>query len=67
MTFMRGGCLCIPSEMDRVNNLTVAMNNLEVTHACLTTSTISQIQPDHVSSLEHLLVGGEPLSKTEYF
>lgn len=67
MTLIRGGCICIPSEHDRLNNITGVMNDLNVTHACLTTTTIAEIEPKYIPSLENLFVGGEPLTSSEFF
>jgi amino acid adenylation domain-containing protein len=62
-TLTHGGCLCIPSEADRQNDLARAMERMQVNQACLTSSVANLIQPSEVPSLKHLTLGGEPASK----
>ncbi|OJJ08464.1 hypothetical protein ASPVEDRAFT_77120 [Aspergillus versicolor CBS 583.65] len=54
-----GGCICIPSDVDRETNLAVAARRLEVNWALLTPSTARLIAPDEVPSLKTLVLGGE--------
>ncbi|KAI3581769.1 hypothetical protein IWW34DRAFT_903772 [Fusarium oxysporum f. sp. albedinis] len=63
-TLLHGGCVCVPSEHDRMNNLAGAINSLNVTQAYLTTTLASQLLPDQVPGLQVLSVGGERV--TEY-
>lgn len=58
-----GGCLCIPSEAERQNDLPRAMERMQVNQACLTPTVASLIQPSEVPSLKYLALGGEPPSK----
>lgn len=61
-TLIHGGCICIPSESDRMNNLEKSIQKLEVTHATLAPSTITDIlTPAKVPSLKVLILGGEPV------
>lgn len=60
-TLLTGGCVCIPSEHDRVNNITEYIRNNAVNHAILTPSFIGSIQPESVPSLKTLLLAGEPM------
>ncbi|PKX95422.1 acetyl-CoA synthetase-like protein [Aspergillus novofumigatus IBT 16806] len=54
-----GGCLCIPSERDRINDIAGFINRHRVTFANFCPS-ISRIpSPDSVPSLRTLMVGGE--------
>ena len=62
-TLTHGGCLCIPSEAERQNNLARAMERMQVNQACLTSTVASLIQPSEVPSLRYLALGGEPMSK----
>ena len=62
-TLTHGGCLCIPSEAERKNNLVRAMECMQVNQACLTPSLANVIQPSEVPSLKYLALGGEPMSK----
>lgn len=58
-TLILGGCVCIPSEEDRLNNLPEAMNRMRVEYAFLTPSVASLLQPDEIKTLQILACGGE--------
>ncbi|CAG9990176.1 unnamed protein product [Clonostachys byssicola] len=60
ITLATGGCICIPSEEDRLNNLARSIVDLEATLAFLTPSVTRTIQPSEVPSLKTLLLIGEP-------
>ncbi|KAI9371208.1 hypothetical protein BJX61DRAFT_548394 [Aspergillus egyptiacus] len=60
---MRGACVCIPSEEERLNDLTGAMQRLKVTWTFLTPSLACIIEPSTVPSLKVLACGGEKLSR----
>ena len=62
-TLTHGGCVCIPSEAERQNDLARAMERMQVNQACLTPTVVSLIQPSEVPSLKYLALGGEPPSK----
>ncbi|KAI1181191.1 non-ribosomal peptide synthetase [Nemania sp. FL0916] len=59
---MHGGCVCIPSDSDRMNNVPDFINRSEVNWALLTPSFIGTIQPESVPGLETLVLVGEPMS-----
>ncbi|KAL9593659.1 MAG: hypothetical protein Q9219_007450 [cf. Caloplaca sp. 3 TL-2023] len=61
-TLLTGGCICIPSEGERNNDIVGAINRLNVTKADLTSSFLNHIEPREVPSLEILILGGEPLT-----
>ncbi|RYP12476.1 hypothetical protein DL765_007330 [Monosporascus sp. GIB2] len=61
-TLSVGGCLCIPSEADRVNCLSAAIRNLKVNMAHMTPSVARVLDADIVPSLEVLGLGGEAIS-----
>jgi amino acid adenylation domain-containing protein len=65
-TMIGGGCICIPSEEMRLDDPAGAIRHFKATHACLTTTVASQIDPDVVVNLQCLFVGGEPLTTSEY-
>ncbi|KAL8773735.1 MAG: hypothetical protein Q9209_001503 [Squamulea sp. 1 TL-2023] len=54
-----GGCVCIPSEEDRVNNLPEAMNHMMVDLALLTPSVASLLRPADINTLKTLICCGE--------
>ena len=62
-TLLTGGCICIPSEEERNNDIVGAINRLKVTKADLTPSFLNNIDPREVTSLEVLILGGEPLTR----
>ena len=57
-----GGCVCIPSEDSRINDLAGSIQRLEATFAMLTPSSTKLIRPKNVPSLEMIMVGGEPIT-----
>ncbi|CBF87236.1 hypothetical protein AN9244.2 [Aspergillus nidulans FGSC A4] len=59
ITLCRGGCLCIPSEHDRMNDLPGLINRLAVTHALLTPSVALFLSPESVPMLQMLGFVGE--------
>lgn len=58
-TLMMGGCICVPSELERQNDVAGAINRLEVNSADLTPSVARLIDPDAVPGLKVLKLGGE--------
>lgn len=54
-----GATLCVPSEHDRVNALGKAISRMGVTWAMQTSSMLSTIDPDSVSTLQTLILGAE--------
>jgi len=62
-TLMRGGCVCVPSDEDRMNNLAAVINKLGVNLMDLTTTVASFLQPSEVPMVKTLGLGGEPVTK----
>ena len=62
-TLTFGGCVCIPSEEDRVNNVTRVINSMKVDYALLTPSFASLIDPNEVPGLRTLALAGESLKQ----
>lgn len=58
-TLVFGGCVCIPSEEDRVNNISEVMNRMKVDLALLTPSVANLLRPDDVTTLKTLICAGE--------
>lgn len=66
-TLSVGGCLCIPSESDRNNRLTGAINDAKANWLCLTPSVSETLVPTGLPSLKTLVFAGEKLqSKTAF-
>lgn len=63
VTLMHGGCVCVPSEEERLNDVVGAIQRMDVTWTFLTPSIASIIEPSTVPSLEVLVCGGEKLSR----
>lgn len=62
-TLYAGGCVCVPSEHGKLNDLNGEMRALGVTHAFLTPSVTGQVKPSEVPTLEYIILGGEPLGR----
>ncbi|KAJ5301533.1 hypothetical protein N7508_006396 [Penicillium antarcticum] len=62
ITLMFGGCICIPSEVDRLNDLSGFINRQSVNLASLTPSLASTLTPALCPSLQGLVLGGEPMN-----
>ncbi|KAL8897652.1 MAG: hypothetical protein Q9207_007102 [Kuettlingeria erythrocarpa] len=56
-----GGCVCIPSEEDRQNNIIGVINKMKADYATLTPSFAGLIEPSEVPTLKTLSIGGEAL------
>ncbi|KAJ5726010.1 nonribosomal peptide synthase [Penicillium malachiteum] len=62
-TLLYGGCVCIPSETDRHNDVAKAINTMDVNWACLTPSFVKVLSPMQVPSLKTLVLAGEALQR----
>ncbi len=60
-TLILGGCLCIPNEMQRSNELAAFIRAAGINFAHLTPTVARLIQPQEVPELNTLVVGGEEL------
>ncbi|CZR70233.1 uncharacterized protein PAC_20134 [Phialocephala subalpina] len=58
-TLMQGGCVCVPSEEERMSNLRAAVNKLGVNWMFLTPTVAGFLKPTVVPGLETLVLGGE--------
>ncbi|KAL7793616.1 hypothetical protein V8C37DRAFT_102345 [Trichoderma ceciliae] len=61
-TLMHGGCVCIPSDDDRMNNVPEFIKRCKVNWAMLAPSYIGTFQPENVSGLQTMVLVGEPIS-----
>ncbi|KAI4211729.1 MAG: hypothetical protein LQ351_005503 [Letrouitia transgressa] len=62
-TLMLGGCVCIPDEKTRLNNITKVINEMKVDWTLLTPSFVQTISPSDVPTLKTLVLGGEAMSQ----
>ncbi|KAL6797965.1 hypothetical protein J3E68DRAFT_448952 [Trichoderma sp. SZMC 28012] len=58
-TLMVGGCICVPSEYDRLNRLAAAINSMEVEWMFLTPTVAALLTPEQVPTVRTLVLGGE--------
>ncbi|KAL8784906.1 MAG: hypothetical protein Q9195_008843 [Heterodermia aff. obscurata] len=64
-TFHTGGCLLVPSEQQRLDDLAGVVTQMQCTHLCVTATTLSTLAPDKVSCLHRVTVGGEPMTREQ--
>ena len=62
-TLILGGCVCIPSEHDRMNDIVGFINATQVNWALLTPSFSNLIEPEDVPTLRTLALGGEAVTE----
>lgn len=62
-TLMLGGCICIPDDTARLNDITKVINEMSITWALLTPSFVQMIQPSDVPTLTTLVLGGEAMTQ----
>lgn len=60
-TLFNGGCVCVASNSERMEDITKTMRELRVNWAFFTPSFIRTIHPDQVPDLKTLVLGGEAL------
>lgn len=65
LTLGNGGCLCIPSDEDRLNDINSAIRKMQINYAGLTPSVARILEPDVIASLEGLGLGGEAASPSD--
>ncbi|KAJ5855559.1 uncharacterized protein N7529_009503 [Penicillium soppii] len=56
-----GGCVCVPSDVDRLTNISASLKTLNANFAGLTPKIAKQLQPEDLASLRTLSLGGEKL------
>jgi amino acid adenylation domain-containing protein len=61
-TLVHGGCICIPSEHDRMNNLSGVIRSLKANHLSLTPTVACYLRPEEVPNVEVLVLVGEPMT-----
>ncbi|KAF3492424.1 nonribosomal peptide synthetase [Arthroderma uncinatum] len=63
VTLIFGGCVCIPSEEQRLTDLAGCLRQYRINWAVFTTSSLRLFRPDDVPDLKILCVGGESLTQ----
>ncbi|KAI4257798.1 MAG: hypothetical protein LQ352_001513 [Teloschistes flavicans] len=64
-TFQHGGCVCVPTDWDRLNNLVEVSNRLAITWAYLTPSIARLLHPGDIPTLQQLVLGGEAVAQDD--
>ncbi|GAQ05471.1 nonribosomal peptide synthetase 12 [Aspergillus lentulus] len=62
-TLAAGGTICMPSDQERMNALTDAMNRMKVNWALLTPTMAESLDPASLKTLDKLFLGGEAPSE----
>ena len=62
-TLTRGGCVCVPSERERFEDLAGAIRRMKANWAFLTPSVAHLLRPASVPELQTLVLGGEAATK----
>ncbi|CAI7566436.1 unnamed protein product [Penicillium glandicola] len=62
LTLGNGGCLCIPSDEDRLNDINEVIRKMQINYAGLTPSVGRILDADVIASLSGLGLGGEAVS-----
>ncbi|CAG8983475.1 hypothetical protein HYALB_00000644 [Hymenoscyphus albidus] len=62
MTLVAGGCLCIPSESERLNNTISAINSFRANWLCITPSAALALLNDAIISITHIVFTGETIT-----
>jgi amino acid adenylation domain-containing protein len=65
LTLGNGGCLCIPSDEDRMNDINNAIRKMQINYAGITPSLARILEPDVIASLEALGLGGEAAAASD--
>lgn len=63
MTLFRGGCICIPSEADRMNQLAQSITSMEADSILLTPTVLRLLSPQEVPTLRNVIMGGEKVTR----
>ncbi|KAB8269059.1 hypothetical protein BDV30DRAFT_251720 [Aspergillus minisclerotigenes] len=64
-TLICGGCLCIPSESERRNDIPGAFNRMKCDYVYFTPSVARSLDPSSMPGIKCLAMGGEPIQRSE--
>jgi amino acid adenylation domain-containing protein len=62
-TLIHGGCVCVPSDADRLGDLPGAIDRLDANFMDLTPTVAALLRPDQVPKIRAIGVGGEALTR----
>ena len=63
MTLLKGGCICMPSEADRLNCLAESIRHFKANATFLTPTVLRLLAPEDVPCLTTLVSGGERVTR----
>lgn len=58
-TLIFGGCICIPSDVDRLTDIEKSINDMEVNLCFFTPSVSRLVDPEQIPLLRKIIIGGE--------
>ncbi|KAK0630903.1 hypothetical protein B0T17DRAFT_234637 [Bombardia bombarda] len=64
-TLMGGGCVCIPSDTERLNDIDAAISRMHVNMLNIVPSLLRTMSPDRIPTVKTLTLGGEPTPESE--
>jgi len=62
-TLLHGGCICVPTESERLDDIESSIRRTKANLAFLTPTVAGLVDPDRVPSLKTLILGGEAVTK----
>lgn len=62
-TLANGGCVCVPSEHERINGLASFIRRHEVNWMLVTPSVINSLRPEELPSIKTVVLGGEAVTR----
>lgn len=62
---LAGGCICVPSDEDRINNIAGSITSLGANITALTPSVSRLLSPEAVPGLQSLILVGEPVRTSD--
>ncbi|RDW76398.1 nonribosomal peptide synthase Pes1 [Aspergillus mulundensis] len=62
---IHGGCICVPSDEERLNDIVKAITRMRVNFTSLTPSFARFVEPSSVPELKTILLMGEAMSRTD--
>lgn len=60
---VQGGCVCVPSESERLINLPESVNRMKVTWAFFTPTFARSVKPEDFPTLKTVILGGESIGQ----
>lgn len=60
-----GGCVCVPSDDQRINDLSAIIRKMDVNQACLTPTIAQTLNRSEIPSLKTIALGGESLTRKD--